>query len=232
MTTSRGRAPFLAAGVGVMVALGAMRAGAAQHGVVDDDGWRPGNETTSRVRGEAEPGSHVSVDGVYGRFDGDLDLGFGLGAVWLSAAPLPAARISLHYFSTAGIAVGYADAMSDQRDITRSFWAGVDVRPAFLPRWARGAQTGPALVDLTIDSISLGLGAYLNAGDGGSRGLDASLGFGVPLLAAASGPWIEARGALRVADAGLDAGEATGAVLVFVSWHGSFVSRLVTGRNR
>src|SRR6187551_2800313 len=45
-----------------------------------------------------------SGDGVYGRFDGDLDLGLALGAELGSAGQAaPALRASAHYFSIAGV---------------------------------------------------------------------------------------------------------------------------------
>ncbi|HEY5376126.1 MAG TPA: hypothetical protein VIK01_20740, partial [Polyangiaceae bacterium] len=45
-----------------------------------------------------------SRDGVYDRFDGDLELGLGLGAELGSAGhAAPAIRCSAHYFSIAGV---------------------------------------------------------------------------------------------------------------------------------
>ena len=46
----------------------------------------------------------ATADGVYGRFDGDLDLGLALGAEFGSAGhAAPAVRASAHYFSIAGV---------------------------------------------------------------------------------------------------------------------------------
>jgi hypothetical protein len=160
------------------------------------------------------------ADGVYDRFDGDLDLGFALGAELGSAGRVaPALRASAHYFSIAGvylsgrIKTGTAGAPS-------LFGAGVDLRPLFVPRWAKGYETGPTLLDLTLDSISLSVGAYwserASQSPDSNQGLDLQLGLGLPLLATASGPWLEARGALRYPNAATR----EDAVIIALSWHG------------
>lgn len=161
-----------------------------------------------------------SRDGVYDRFDGDLDLGLGLGAELGSAGhAAPAVRGSAHYFSIAGVYLEGRIHAGDES--ARSlFGLGVDLRPLFVPRWAKGFETGPSFADLTLDSLSLSLGAFwserpahaLNA----ARGLEAGLGFGVPLFASASGPWFEARGMLRYPDGA----EREEALFVALSWHG------------
>ncbi len=166
-------------------------------------------------------------DGVYGRFHGDLEFGLGLGAE-LDAPTRAAIRGSVHYFSMAGLYVGYADALSDVDDGDRRVLGfGVDLRPAFIPRWAKNMQQGPAFVDLFIDSISLGLGAFwaepAHADFGDARGFEASLGAGLPLFAAAPGPWLEARGMLRWAESEA----ADPALLLLLSWH-AFVQTPLT----
>src|SRR6478735_9668184 len=164
--------------------------------------------------------ARTSNDGVYGRFDGDLDLGLGIGAEFGSAGKAaPTVRASAHYFSIAGVyAVGRIKAGDESAPSL--FGLGIDLRPLFVPRWVKGMETGSALFDLTLDSLSLSLGAFwaqrLEHAPRPNRGFDAQLGFGVPLLATASGPWLEARGALRYPD-GASREEA---VLLFLSWHG------------
>jgi len=170
-----------------------------------------------------------SHDGVYNRFDGDLELGLGLGAELGSAGhAAPAIRGSAHYFSIAGVYLEGRVPTSDES--ARSlFGLGVDLRPLFVPRWAKGFETGPSSADLTLDSLSLSLGAFwserpahaLNA----ARGLEAGLGFGVPLSASASGPWLEARGVLRYPDG---AGREE-ALFVALSWHGFVLTPLSAG---
>jgi len=162
----------------------------------------------------------VSSDGVYDRFDGDLDLGLALGAEFGSAGQVaPALRASAHYFSIAGVyASGRIKAFDESAPSL--FGLGVDLRPLFVPRWAKGYETGPGLLDLTLDSLSLSLGAFwaqrAAQASEPSRGFDVQLGFGIPLLATAAGPWLEARGALRYPD-GASREEA---VILALSWHG------------
>ena len=162
-----------------------------------------------------------SGDGVYGRFDGDLDLGLALGAELGSVGnAAPTVRATAHYFSSAGL---YASGRIKAGDHSAPslFGVGVDLRPLFLPRWVKGLQTGSALFDLTLDSLSLSLGAFWARqsdpqGPKPYRGFDAQLGLGVPLLATAPGPWIEVRGAFRYPD-GAHREEA---VLLLLSFHG------------
>ncbi len=170
-----------------------------------------------------------SRDGVYDRLDGDLDLGLGLGAELGSAGrAAPAIRGSAHYFSIAGVYLEGRVHAGDES--ARSlFGLGVDLRPLFVPRWAKGFETGPSFTDLTLDSLSLSLGAFwserpahaLNA----KRGLEAGLGFGVPLFASAGGPWLEARGVLRYPDG---AGREE-ALFVALSWHAFVLTPLSAG---
>lgn len=181
-----------------------------------------GRETTSPVKGEIDAGSVRSgSDGVYGRFDGDLDLGVGAGTRFDAASEQLAlgSRLSAHYFSLAGLFVEYADALGQDQGAVRSLGFGVDVRPLFVPRWAMDLQQGGAFSDLTLDSISLALGAYYAQPQGwdfgDERGFTASLGFGLPLALRASGPWLELRGGLDFPDGG----ETRGVVTALLSWH-------------
>ena len=180
---------------------------------------RPAHAEGARAR-SAPAAQSASADGVYGRFDGDLDLGFALGAEFGSAGhAAPALRASAHYFSVAGM---YASGRikAGEQSAPSLFGLGVDLRPLFVPRWAKGYEAGPAFWDLTLDSLSLSLGAFWAQRGAhepaSSRGFDAQLGFGVPLLARAVGPWLEVRGALRYPD-GASREEA---LLLALSWHG------------
>ena len=164
--------------------------------------------------------SAVAGDGVYDRFDGDLDLGLGLGAEFGGAGRgTPALRGTAHYFSIAGVYLS-GRVRAEKASAPSLFGVGVDLRPLFVPRWAKGFETGPGFFDLTLDSLSLSLGAFWSERvpqvRGASRGFDAELGFGVPLLAVAAGPWLEARGALRYPDAS----PREEALIVTLAWHG------------
>lgn len=218
-----------------MRALGAglALAGLATPAVAQDAGWEPGNRTTSRVRGEIEPRDDpYRGDGVYGRFRGDLDLGLGLGTELDQTGGSGALRASLHYFSTVGVTMGYADALGRQEPrFDRVLSAGVELRPLFLPRFVTDASQGPPALDLFLDSIALGVGAYFatppGEAFGARRGVEASVGFGLPLAGSAPGPWLEARGLARLSDPRRD-GSAAYAVSLTVSWHTLWASGLTS----
>ena len=190
--------------------------------------WEPGRRTTSRVKGQVEtPETDPVTDGVYGRFEGDLELTLGAGVELDDSGQRASGRLALHYFSMLGIATSYGERVGGD-GAERVLVVGVDLRPAFIPRWARNMEQGPGFVDLAVDSISLGMGAFWATPPGESfgerRGFELSGGLGVPLFGRAPGPWLEARAIGRWADPnGVDEsrGEALG--LFMLSWH-AFVS--------
>jgi hypothetical protein len=149
------------------------------------------------------PGS----DGVYGRLDGSIDLGVAPGVELEAGEPRAVLRASGHFLSTAGVYLRYEDGFSsnDERP-ARAVSFGIDVRPLFLPRFALDLEQGPALLDLTLDSLSLNAGAYFAEPQrdsfGHERGFDLGVGFGVPLCGEARGLWLEARAERRFADHG------------------------------
>jgi len=192
--------------------------------------WDPGRRTTGALPGEIDPdAARGDTNGAYGRFGGDVSLALGAGAELADQARL-AARLALHHFWMTGIYGYYADALGGD-DPARLLSFGIDLRPAFLPRFSQNLQRGPAWLDLGIDSISLGLGVYYaDRGDGfaSERGFEASLGLGFPLLQRARGPWLEARGLLRWADDSSSSGR--GAVVVMLAWHELWLSPLARGK--
>jgi hypothetical protein len=150
----------------------------------------------------SDEGGGRAGDGVYGRFNGRFDLGLAAGAEFGDGGAAFAARATAHYFYMAGIYAGYADGFgNDALATSRRLSFGVDLRPTFLPRWSNDMQQGPSFLDLTIDSISLGMGVYFSSPQGGHlgdvRGYELSLGFGIPLSATMQGPWLGTRGLLR-----------------------------------
>ena len=173
----------------------------------------------STVAGEPAPD-----DGVYGRFDGDLDVGLGLGAELEPGRVRGAARLSAHYFYSIGAYASYRNAFCGEPAARQLVSAGVDLRPVFIPRWVANLQQGPRLLDLFVDSISLGIGASWQRPTGGAfgerHGLEASLGFGLPLFATAQGLWLETRGMIRwLEGAGNDDRETAPSLLLTLSWH-------------
>ncbi len=107
------------------------------------------------------------------------------------------------------------------------FGLGVDLRPLFVPRWAKGYETGPSFFDLTLDSLSLSLGAFwARAAAHAPRQQHAvsklASALALPLFATAAGPWLEARGALRYPDGG----RAKKRVFIALAWHGFVLTPL------
>jgi hypothetical protein len=189
-----------------------------------DTGWDPGDATTSTVEGEVQGSERsTSGDGVYGRFDGDLELALAAGAELQDDAQRAAARLSLHYFSMMGLGVGYAERIGGDGAL-RVAVLGVDLRPAFIPRWSRGYEQGPGVLDLMVDSISLGVGAFWATPDGGDfgdrRGFELSGGLGLPLTGRSPGPWIEARALGRWPEqTASESGGGEAVALLLISWH-------------
>ena len=187
-----------------------------------------GAQTTSKLENQVK-GPRSESDGTYGRLDGDLDLGFGLGALFdlEHGEPGAAVRASGHWFFMAGGYVSYADALGTALDPKRRLGIGVDLRPLFIPRWTQDWEQGPAILDLTLDSLSLGLGASFDQPHGEAfgvrRAFEASLGFGVPLAGRGPGPWIEARAAL----AWPNMGERSETLLIVGSYHFAVETPLV-----
>jgi hypothetical protein len=172
---------------------------------------------SARARAESEkaerPRVHAPLpgsDGVYGRLDGSLTLALAAGAELEDGEPRAALRFAGHYLWTAGAYARYSDGFGavDVRP-ARAASVGLDLKPLFLPRFALDWEQGPALLDLTLDSLSLSAGAYFatpQAGDfGDERGFEAGLGLGVPLMAQAAGLWLETRAERRFADRGENA---------------------------
>lgn len=181
-----------------------------------------GTRAAASVEGEVDPNrERAEVDGAYGRFDGDLDLGIGVGAlVDLEHGELGfGARLSAHWFFMAGVYASYGDGLGGDQEPARRLGVGVDLRPLFLPRWTQNWEQGPAVLDLTLDSLSLALGASFDEpvarGFGVRRAFEASLGFGVPLAGSGPGPWLESRAAL----AWPNFGERSETLLVLFTWH-------------
>jgi hypothetical protein len=167
----------------------------------EEQRWDPGRRVTSPLKDQVRaPEPRPATDGVYGRFNGDLDFGAGLGAELDEGALRGALRVSLHYLSTAGLYVSYRDALGDEAELRRVLSLGVDMRPAFIPRWSKNLDRGPSFLDLAIDSVSLGLGAFWEQPPArafaAERGFETSLGFGLPLFGHATGPWLESRAQL------------------------------------
>jgi hypothetical protein len=189
-----------------------------------EPGWDPGRRVTSTLPNEVRPSDELGAsDGIYGRFDGSFDLGVDVGAEVDGAGAGGAAQVSLHYLYMAGIYGSYADALGGEGvQSSRIVSFGVDLRPLFIARWTKNMERGPALLDLALDTISIGFGAYFRKPPGEDfadrRGIELSGGFGVPLAGSADGPWLGARGLLRWEDDGA-APPVRAAGLFTLGWH-------------
>lgn len=222
MTAARG---VLASACFALVSSVAAFAHAEEAQAEEAPDWRPGKRITSPVRGEVVPRDRLRQhDGVYGRFDGDLTFTLGLGAELHDGARGAVIGRALYYHSF-GLTVSYTDALGGDAVPKRVVSGLLELRPLFLPRWAYDLEWGRPLLDLTVDSLSLGAGVFVaRRGDPTSTkaGLELSLGVGVPLFAKAEGLWLEARGFLRPA---LD--EAPGGVMLALSLYESVITPLV-----
>lgn len=162
--------------------------------------WDPGTRATDRLPGEVVPEDGPRFDGVYDRFAGDVTVTIGLGAE-LGSGTRGALMGRALYYHTAGLVLGYSDALWMDSALERVLFVGGEVRPLFLPRWSLDMQIGVPILDLMLDSLSFGAGAYFSAYRGSDfgdhSGFEASIGFGVPLFQSARGPWLEARGTFR-----------------------------------
>lgn len=141
-------------------------------------------------------------DGAYGRLSGDLAMRADAGVGFSAGGPSFDASLAALYMSTCGPYVHYTDALgSDAPHAMRTLSAGVRLEPLFLGRYASNLESGPAHLDLLLDSFAFDLGALWWAPSGkGMRprpGIEVGLGFALPILPSANGPVIGLRGALR-----------------------------------
>jgi hypothetical protein len=145
-------------------------------------------------------------DGVYGRLDGDVGLEPAVGVEYSRHALLPEIGLSATYVSTLGLRLRHSDSQllmqSTAHDRSVSS-VDFELRPLFLARWSQVLESGPALLDLTLDSFMLGIGAFWDYDRNTAelrRGSELITGIGVPLLAKSSGPWLRLSAALRISE--------------------------------
>jgi hypothetical protein len=176
----------------------------------------------TRARAESigvNPGT-ASGDGVYGRFDGDVDLGMGVGLRAAAPGLGPNLRLTSHFMATVGLSVDLTWPVLGDHDW--SLGTGIDLKPLFLPRWALNLQQGPAFWDLLLDSLSVSGGPVFQPLNDGRVGFGLEVGLGLPLSSHAHGFWLNVRGASRwVGDAPPLGG------LVSLSWQAPWLSPAV-----
>jgi hypothetical protein len=147
-------------------------------------------------------------DGSYGRFDGDMAFALEVGVHEAFPGETMAGRLTTMYLHSAGTYVQYNESFGLARqDLGRSIAGGIEIRPLFMARFGTDLEHGPALLDLFVDSLGIGLGLYAAAlspdvcSDSGldcwRMGLELGVGVELPLLGHADGPFVGLRGAWR-----------------------------------
>ena len=181
------------------------------------------------------------ADGVYGRFDGDLNLSLAAGPAFAAEGASGAFLARAYFLETAGMFFAFTDRLQEASSgPRRSLALGVSIRPFFVPRWGLNLEKGPAILDLTIDATAIELGALWVAEEASHfnrpPGLELALATEVPLSGGAEGLWIGARGSLRWRDtelSGASHGPALGpALLLTVAWHVLTGAHLVDAGDR
>lgn len=178
-------------------------------------------------------------DGAHGRIDGDMAVEIGVGASFGPRSPRAVADLRFRYLSMAGVFVTYEDAplVGSHSDPKRAVATGVELRPLFLGKWLTGRYSGNPYLDLTLDSLSLELGAVFLQPDGASLGskpgLQAGIGIELPIFPAATGPFVGLHGGARWSDAALSGGPMAGPsdralfLNVVLAWQQVFGTRVV-----
>lgn len=179
------------------------------------------------------------ADGAHGRIEGDLAASFGAGATVGPRDPRPTIDLRLRYLSTVGVLARYEDGgiFGLDSEPARLVSGGFELRPLFFARWLTGHESGKGRLDLTIDSIGLELGAFMQKP--ASRVFQTSpgffFGFGVetPIVGDATGLYLGFHGGMRFGDEALERGSVEGPLSralylsITVSWQQVFGAHIV-----
>lgn len=179
------------------------------------------------ARAEVDRVEHLTShgDGVYGRFDGDVDFGLGVGVRTGPQATGPTARLSAHYLQSLGL-VGQFTWPTTQRQQRWEASLGLDIRPLFLPRWALDLEQGPAFADLLLDSISVSAGPVFTYENHAVRtGVGLELGAALPLNNHARGFWLHVRGGPQWWP---HQAEPRATFILALAWHAPWISPAVS----
>jgi hypothetical protein len=180
-------------------------------------------------------------DGAYGRLQGDLGLQMDVGGAMAGRNPAATVAIAARYLQTAGLYATYLDDFQQgSSSASRSGSLGVELRPLFLIRFTSDVESGPAVTDLLIDSLSLRLGAVVGKAHGYdwlAPGLETGLGWGLPLSGSCCGPWLDASVMLRISHAQMthESALASDRFVLFsltLGWQSLFNTHLVDAGDR
>ena len=221
--------------------------------------FRPVHVALIVVVAAAPSHAEAADDGAYGRLDGDLSVSIEAGiSEAFGAEPhrgeALATRAGLVYLQTVGIAVHYDEGLGVEALPMRRAVAGiVELRPLFWGRFSENMEQGPAFLDLFVDSFGIAVGMFgawpqerFCGGPGGASGcpdcacpdygMQAGLGFELPLLPRASAPFIGLRGAmrwsLRERSAAFDAPPVSGLLTLTLGYRHLFEAHLVDAADR
>ncbi len=179
------------------------------------------------------------LEPTYGRVDGDVSLVVGVGGVLAARSPRAGGELRVRYLESAGVFATYEDGplIGSESEPSRIIAAGLELRPVFLYRWLRGLETRHARFDLTLDSLGLEFATTLSqatvASSLSSPGMQVGLGIEVPVLTAASGPWVGLHGGIRWGANALAYGDVKDAVdraaylAVTIGWHQVIATHIV-----
>jgi hypothetical protein len=124
---------------------------------------------------------------------GDVGVGADEGSVSATSG------LAVRYLHTAGAYTTWTVPLRDEADHRLTVSLGVELRPLFLPRFLKHMQGSDVRLNLMVDSLALRMGAV--TADRGlfarGYGFETGLGFGVPILSSASGPWVSTSGMWR-----------------------------------
>ena len=175
----------------------------------------------------------ASADGAYGRLNGDMTFVLGASGAVVRDSVLAGPEMRLRYLDAAGASVVYEEAIV-RGELRRAFLAGVELRPLFPVRFLKAKQTGQGFFDLTLDSLSLDVGAWLPQRLGaaaGRFGMYTGLAIELPIFASATGIWLRLTGQVRWAPQRLEGDDdPAGRMAAFgvgLSWHQVFKSGIV-----
>ncbi len=180
-----------------------------------------------------------AVDPSYGRVQGDLTLGLGLGATIAEGGTRAEGELRVRYLESVGLFGAYEDGppVSSSSEPARVLVGGLEVRPFFLYRWLQGHETRRAWLDLAIDSLGLELGALAmqpaGTSFGSQSGVQAGLGLELPLLGEATGLWLGVHGGVRWGDVAIATGTVSSTddrsafVSLTLAWHQVVVAHVV-----
>jgi hypothetical protein len=179
------------------------------------------------------------VEPSYGRVQGDVMVGAGLGGTIASGGPRASAELRVRYLESAGIYGTYEEgpALGLSSNPRRVVATGLELRPLFLYRWLQGKEMQRERVDLLIDSFGLEMGlAWAQPEDGSfptHPGFEAGLGLEMPITLGATGLWLALHGGLRWSAAAMSSGvvdtsnDRQAYLTITVAWHQVVVSHLV-----